>query len=173
MDWTDIFATRTQRMKASEIRELLDQPDIISFAGGLPKPELSQAGVFQAAFTDALSEANKDAALQYSVSEGHLGLCKWIVAEMGRIGGAVLRGQHPDNLRVTADAGLSWQADAVARRYRVGGLAHLTGRATRITGACCGNGPAICPGHRTIRRKIRGLADLIDPERGYMAGHSL
>ena len=33
------FATRMERMQASEIRELLKltaQPDIISFAGGLP-----------------------------------------------------------------------------------------------------------------------------------------
>ena len=37
------FATRMERVQASEIRELLKltaQPDIISFAGGLPAPEL-------------------------------------------------------------------------------------------------------------------------------------
>ena len=37
------FASRMERMKASEIRELLKltaRPDIISFAGGLPAPEL-------------------------------------------------------------------------------------------------------------------------------------
>ena len=37
------FASRMDRMKASEIRELLKltaRPDIISFAGGLPAPEL-------------------------------------------------------------------------------------------------------------------------------------
>ena len=37
------FAQRMDRMKSSEIRELLKltaQPDIISFAGGLPAPEL-------------------------------------------------------------------------------------------------------------------------------------
>ena len=37
------FAKRMERMQASEIRELLKltaQPDIISFAGGLPAPEL-------------------------------------------------------------------------------------------------------------------------------------
>lgn len=39
LDWEQIFATRSSRMKASEIRELLkllEQPDIISFAGGIP-----------------------------------------------------------------------------------------------------------------------------------------
>ena len=43
MDWHGIFASRNDRMKASEIRELLkllDQPDIISFAGGIPDPDL-------------------------------------------------------------------------------------------------------------------------------------
>ena len=37
------FASRMDRMKASEIRELLKltaKPEIISFAGGLPAPEL-------------------------------------------------------------------------------------------------------------------------------------
>ena len=37
------FASRMDRMKASEIRELLKltaRPEIISFAGGLPAPEL-------------------------------------------------------------------------------------------------------------------------------------
>lgn len=37
MDWTQILASRAARKKASEILELLkllDQPDIIFFAGG-------------------------------------------------------------------------------------------------------------------------------------------
>ena len=37
------YATRRRRMRASEIRELLkllDQPGIISFAGGIPDPAL-------------------------------------------------------------------------------------------------------------------------------------
>ena len=43
MTLTALFASRSSRMKASEIRELLkllDQPDIISFAGGIPDPSL-------------------------------------------------------------------------------------------------------------------------------------
>ncbi len=37
------FATRMENIKGSAIRELLkltEEPDIISFAGGLPAPEL-------------------------------------------------------------------------------------------------------------------------------------
>jgi DNA-binding transcriptional MocR family regulator len=46
------FASREARMKASEIRELLkllDQPDIISFAGGIPDPALFPADAFRTA----------------------------------------------------------------------------------------------------------------------------
>ena len=45
-------------MKASEIRELLkllDQPDIISFAGGIPDPALFPTDAFRDAFTAALT----------------------------------------------------------------------------------------------------------------------
>ncbi len=42
-DWEQILAKRTERMKSSIIRELLKYtqlPDVISFAGGLPAPEM-------------------------------------------------------------------------------------------------------------------------------------
>ena len=42
LNWDHVFATRSSRMRASEIRELLkllDEPGIISFAGGLPAPD--------------------------------------------------------------------------------------------------------------------------------------
>jgi hypothetical protein len=75
-------------MKASEIRELLkllDQPDIISFAGGIPDPALFPVAAFKDAFADTLtSQAN--AALQYSVSEGYRPLRDWIAGEMGKLG---------------------------------------------------------------------------------------
>lgn len=83
------FATREGRMKASEIRELLkllDQPDIISFAGGIPDPKLFPADAFRRAYADALTGPMAGAALQYSTSEGHAGLRDWIVGEMGRLG---------------------------------------------------------------------------------------
>lgn len=88
MDWTTIFADRMSRMKASEIRELLkllDQPDIISFAGGIPDPALFPTQAFQAAFTDALGAGKQEQALQYSVSEGYAPLRRWIAAQMAKI----------------------------------------------------------------------------------------
>ncbi len=88
MDWTKVLATRNTRMKASEIRELLkllDQPDIISFAGGIPDPALFPAQAFADAFAAAMTE-QASAALQYSVSEGYKPLRDWIAGEMGKIG---------------------------------------------------------------------------------------
>ena len=89
MDWTTIFADRMGRMKASEIRELLkllDQPDIISFAGGIPDPVLFPTQAFQAAFADALSAGKQEQALQYSLSEGYAPLRAWIAGQMAKIG---------------------------------------------------------------------------------------
>ena len=47
--WTRRYAQRMQWMGSSVIRELLkltQQPDIISFAGGLPAPELFPVKAF-------------------------------------------------------------------------------------------------------------------------------
>ena len=101
MDWQQIFATRNSRMKASEIRELLkllDQPYIISFAGGIPDPDLFPHEAFSAAFSDALSPENQATALQYSVSEGYGPLRDWIVGEMARLGIPCTR----DNILITS-----------------------------------------------------------------------
>jgi DNA-binding transcriptional MocR family regulator len=94
------FATRTTRMKASEIRELLkllDRPGILSFAGGIPDAELFPKAEFAAAYSQVLSEAPNQA-LQYSVSEGYLPLRRWIAAEMGKIGVPC----GPENVLITS-----------------------------------------------------------------------
>ena len=101
MDWQQIFATRNERMKASEIRELLkllEQPDIISFAGGIPDPDLFPAEAFQEAFSAALTTDMQATALQYSVSEGYRPLRDWIVEEMARLGIPCTR----DNILITS-----------------------------------------------------------------------
>ncbi|WP_319519706.1 PLP-dependent aminotransferase family protein [uncultured Martelella sp.] len=84
-DWEEIYATRAKRMGASEIRELLkllEQPDIISFAGGIPDPALFPNDAFQEAYSDILSGPEAGQALQYSVSEGYPRLREWIVKRM-------------------------------------------------------------------------------------------
>ncbi|CUH69779.1 2-aminoadipate transaminase [Thalassovita autumnalis] len=83
------FATRNSRMKASEIRELLkllDQPDVISFAGGIPDPALFPAEKFRDAMAVALSDGQHALSLQYSTSEGYPPLRQWIAERMTQLG---------------------------------------------------------------------------------------
>lgn len=101
MQWNSVLATRSSRMKASEIRELLkllDQPDIISFAGGIPDPALFPTEAFREAFNLTLGGEKAGAALQYSVSEGYKPLREWIAAEMAAIGVPC----SPDNILITS-----------------------------------------------------------------------
>ncbi len=89
LNWENIFATRSSRMRASEIRELLkllDQPDIISFAGGIPDPALFPDKEFKQAYVDIFDSTAVNSALQYSVSEGYKPLREWLVGEMGKLG---------------------------------------------------------------------------------------
>ncbi|MGI6851556.1 PLP-dependent aminotransferase family protein [Mesorhizobium sp. 1B3] len=87
--WEEKYAARAVRMRASEIRELLkllDQPHIISFAGGIPDPALFPNDSFREAYENVLSGEGAGAALQYSVSEGYLPLRAWLVDHMGSLG---------------------------------------------------------------------------------------
>jgi DNA-binding transcriptional MocR family regulator len=101
LDWEQIFATRSSRMRASEIRELLkllDQPDIISFAGGIPDPALFPDAAFKEAYSDIFSSAQVGSALQYSVSEGYKPLREWIARDVAKIGIDCT----PDNVFITS-----------------------------------------------------------------------
>lgn len=101
MNWQELFASRTQSMKASEIRELLkllDQPDIISFAGGIPDPVLFPKEKFQAAYSEILGSEEADKGLQYSVSEGYYPLRVWLSERMAEIGVPCT----PDNIFITS-----------------------------------------------------------------------
>ena len=87
--WDEKYAARAERMRASEIRELLkllDQPHIISFAGGIPDSELFPKDAFRDAYANVLAGAGASATLQYSVSEGFLPLREWLVQHMGSLG---------------------------------------------------------------------------------------
>ncbi len=86
MSLSDIYATRSSRMKASEIREMLQlvaQPDIISFAGGIPDPALFPMEAFREATAEALTEPQ---ALQYSSTEGYAPLRQWLAEQMTVLG---------------------------------------------------------------------------------------
>ncbi|KJS12880.1 MAG: aminotransferase [Desulfotomaculum sp. BICA1-6] len=81
------FAERVDLMKSSAIREILkvtQEPDMISFAGGLPAPELFPLAGIREAFQEALS--SDPAVLQYSNTEGFLPLREYIVSKMQQDG---------------------------------------------------------------------------------------
>ncbi len=83
-----LFSDRVQQVKASEIREILkltQMPDIISFAGGLPAPELFPIEALKNVASVVLDEMGKEA-LQYSTTEGYDPLRSKIAARMIRAG---------------------------------------------------------------------------------------
>ncbi|OAA94978.1 PLP-dependent aminotransferase family protein [Clostridium coskatii] len=66
------FSERANGLKASEIRELLkltEMPEVISFAGGLPAPELFPVDGMKKVTQEVL-EKDGQVALQYSTTEG-------------------------------------------------------------------------------------------------------
>jgi 2-aminoadipate transaminase len=80
------FAQRTNRLRASTIREMLkvtQQPDVISFGGGLPAPELFPTREI-AEVTAEVMETDGAAALQYGVTEGIPQLREWVAQRLTR-----------------------------------------------------------------------------------------
>ena len=76
------------KMKSSAVREILkiaERPDIISFAGGLPAPELFPVDVIARAHAEVFAEEGA-AALQYSTTEGWRPLREWLAARMSARG---------------------------------------------------------------------------------------
>src|SRR6185295_18417110 len=76
------FARRMSNVSVSAVREILkvtERPDIISFAGGMPAPELFPLLEIALAHAQVFSE-DGPAALQYSTTEGWLPLREWIAA---------------------------------------------------------------------------------------------
>ena len=84
--WKHRYAKRMRGMSSSAIRELLkltQLSDIISFAGGLPAPELFPVEEFRAA-TDRVLVKHGSEALQYSTTEGYEPLREYIVHKMAQ-----------------------------------------------------------------------------------------
>jgi len=82
------FSERMDGIKASEIREILKltmQPEIISFAGGLPAPELFPVEEMKKVSQYVLTEMGQEA-LQYSPTEGYLPLRVKIAERMSKVG---------------------------------------------------------------------------------------
>lgn len=86
--WNSRYALRALRIKSSTIRELLkitDQPEMISFGGGLPAPDVFPVQRFEEACHTVL-EAHGAQALQYGATEGYEPLREMIAKNMARYG---------------------------------------------------------------------------------------
>lgn len=86
--WDDRFALRTDSIGSSAIRELLkltSLPDVISFAGGLPAPDLFPIERFKEAAEVVLTELG-ERALQYGTTEGYQPLREMIAHNATKYG---------------------------------------------------------------------------------------
>jgi DNA-binding transcriptional MocR family regulator len=84
------MARRMGDLKASDVREMLkvtERPEVISFAGGLPAPELFPARELAEIARELLLECGPQA-LQYSATEGYRPLRRWIARRMTDAWGA-------------------------------------------------------------------------------------
>lgn len=94
------FAKRMAVTKASEIREILkvtQDPDVISFAGGLPAPELFPVEGIKRADAAVLDGSGMKA-LQYTTTEGYDPLRTWIADRLNRKNGTSM---DRDNIMIT------------------------------------------------------------------------
>ena len=108
------YADRMNEMKASDVRELLKltaRPEVISFAGGMPAPELFPVDDVNTA-TAAVLHENGRAALQYGPTEGYLPLRKQIADRL-----AAKNGIHTDADHIMITAGSQQGLDYCARLF--------------------------------------------------------
>ncbi|MET3131190.1 2-aminoadipate transaminase [Oxalobacteraceae bacterium GrIS 1.11] len=86
------FAERAAALQSSFIREILkitQQPEIISFAGGLPSPATFPIEEMKAAFDKVLTNSGK-VALQYGPTDGYLPLRQWIADSLSGNGATIV-----------------------------------------------------------------------------------
>jgi 2-aminoadipate transaminase len=128
LGWQRLMAQRTENMKSSAIRELLkitQLPDVISFAGGLPAPELFPVREIEEACSYLLRHEPK-LALQYSTTEGHLPLREYLAESMAHYG--IHHG--PDSILVTT--GSQQALDLIGKIFIDPGSPIVTGRPTYL-----------------------------------------
>ncbi len=98
--WDDRYALRTNSMTGSAIRELLkitQMPDVISFAGGMPAPEIFPVEEFKEACIRVLEQHGPEA-LQYGTTDGYLPLREMISRHSNQYGIKVTA----DNIMITS-----------------------------------------------------------------------
>lgn len=88
LPWEKLLSVSDKRMRSSAIRDLLavtSQPDMISFAGGLPSADHFPVEGLRASFNAVLQEQGAGA-LQYGPTEGHPALRAWLVEHLAKRG---------------------------------------------------------------------------------------
>ncbi len=128
LDWTPHLASRTEGMKSSVIRELLkltQQPDIISFAGGMPASELFPLREVDEACRYIIREDGPKA-LQYSATEGHGPLKEYLATMVHKYGVPAV----PDNVLLIN--GSQQALDLIGKIFIDPGDYVLTGRPTYL-----------------------------------------
>jgi 2-aminoadipate transaminase len=126
--FSELFSDRMRQLRPSTIREILKvtaQPEIISFAGGLPAPELFPIDAVRAAADDVLVRHGREA-LQYGPSEGFGPLREWIAAEMRE------RGAKADATEVLVTNGSQQVLDLVGKLFLNPGDVVLTENPTYL-----------------------------------------
>jgi 2-aminoadipate transaminase len=94
-------ASRLRGVASSPVREILaltQQPGVISFAGGLPAPELFDAAGLREAFAAALADTEAGRTLQYSTTEGDPALRAAVAQRLAARGLPT----DPDDLLITS-----------------------------------------------------------------------
>ena len=96
------LANRMNFVSASEVREILkitERPDVLSFAGGLPAPELFPHEELSK-YAAAILHEEGVRTLQYAPTEGYVPLREWIMDRLNRYWGMHVEGL--DNILITS-----------------------------------------------------------------------
>ncbi len=113
-DLSRLYSDRAGKMRKSEIRELLkvaQDPEIISFAGGLPSPQSFPLTELEEIAADVLRE-NGPAALQYGTTEGVLQLREDIARQSKKEG---MKDVSAENIIITS--GSQQALDVVGKMF--------------------------------------------------------
>lgn len=126
--WEDKYCDRCRLMSSSIIREILkftQMPDVISFAGGLPAPELFPVREFEEACAHVL-RTDGQRALQYGLTEGYAPLREALTEKMAKYGVEAA----PSNILLTN--GSQQALDLLGRVFIGSGDVIITGKPTYL-----------------------------------------
>ncbi|HCL80123.1 MAG TPA: aminotransferase [Synergistaceae bacterium] len=151
------FARRMERFQASDLTPILKaaaNPEVISFAGGLPAPELFPVEEYKKIAAAVLDKDGRRA-LQYSSSAGHLPLRQKVAERTGRLLKAPLTA---DNIVITT--GSQQSLDILAKMYINEGDCILCESPTYLGALSAFNG--CLPSYREVETDDEGMviADL-------------